>query len=115
MDVGCGAGVLSLAAAALGVPRVVGIDISRRAALATWENTRENSLAGSIILAQGSTECVKGSFDLVLANLPREVQLDKVTELDRLAAPEGRLILSGFHDNEENRLIENYLKLGWTF
>jgi ribosomal protein L11 methyltransferase len=115
LDVGCGAGVLSLAAAALGVTRVVGIDISRRAALATWENTRENSLAGSIILAQGSTECVKGPFDLVLANLPREVQMDKVTELDRLAAPEGRLILSGFHDNEENRLIENYLKLGWTF
>jgi ribosomal protein L11 methyltransferase len=114
LDVGCGAGVLSLAAAALGVPRVVGIDISPRAALATWENTRENSLAGAIIVAQGSTECVKSSFDLVLANLPREVQMDKVAELDRLAAAEGRLILSGFHDNEENRLIESYRKLGWT-
>jgi len=115
LDVGCGAGVLSLAAAALGVPRVVGIDISRRAGLATRENARENSLAGSILVAaQGSTDCVKGSFDLVLANLPWEVQMAKAAELDRLAAPEGRLIISGFHDNEEKGLIESYHKLGRT-
>ncbi|MGC2692026.1 MAG: 50S ribosomal protein L11 methyltransferase [Desulfobaccales bacterium] len=115
LDVGCGAGVLSLAAAALRVPRVVGLDIARRAALATRENARANSLAGAILVAaQGSTECVKGPFDLVLANLPWEVQMEKAAELDRLAAPKGRLIISGFHDNEEKGLFESYHKLGWT-
>jgi ribosomal protein L11 methyltransferase len=70
LDVGCGAGVLSLAAAALGVPRVVGIDISHRAALATWENTRENSLAGSIIVAQGSlTKKVMEPYDILSSEL----------------------------------------------
>jgi ribosomal protein L11 methyltransferase len=114
LDVGCGAGVLTLAAAALKVPRVVGVDIARQAARATWENARENGLAGPISAVQGSTECVKVPVDLVVANLPWEVQMDKVPELDRLAAPNGRLILSGFRDNQEHLLLERYLKLGWS-
>ena len=56
----------------------------------------------SLQVVRGSTECVKGPFDLVIANLPWEVQMDKVSELDRLAASRGRLILSGFRDNQEN-------------
>jgi ribosomal protein L11 methyltransferase len=111
-DVGCGTGVLGLAAAALGAPRVVGVDITRRAARVTRDNARDNGLGQAVRVVQGSTECLKGSFDLVVANLPWEVQLDKVPELDRLAAAEGRLILSGFRDNQEEQLRENYLKLG---
>ncbi len=113
LDVGCGAGVLALAAAALGVPRVLGVDIAPGAAQATWENARDNGLAGALRVAQGSTECVKGPFDLVIANLPWEVQMDKVAELDRLAAPEGRLILSGFRHNQEDLLLQSYRQLGW--
>jgi ribosomal protein L11 methyltransferase len=114
LDVGCGAGLLGLAAAALGVPLVVGVDISKGAAQVTRENARENGLAGALKVAQGSTECIKGPFDLVIANLPWEVQMDKVAELDRLAAPQGRLILSGFRDNQEDSLIQGYQRLGWV-
>ncbi len=113
LDVGCGAGILSLAAAALGVPQVVGVDISRPAARTTRQNARDNGLAGPILTVQGSAECIKGSFDLVVANLPWEVQMDKIQELNRLAAPAGRLLLSGFRDNQETLLLESYLKLGW--
>ncbi|MCK9375238.1 MAG: 50S ribosomal protein L11 methyltransferase [Syntrophobacterales bacterium] len=113
LDVGCGAGVLSLAAAALGVPQVVGVDISRPAARTTRQNARHNGLAGPILTVQGSTECIKGGFDLVVANLPWEVQLGKILELNRLAKPSGRVILSGFRDNQESLLLESYLKLGW--
>lgn len=110
-DVGCGAGVLSLAAAALGVPRVLGVDISPDAVRVTRRNARENGLADSIMVAQGSSDCLKGRFDLVAANLPWEVQMAKVAELHRLSA-EGRLILSGFHDNREGPLLERYRCLG---
>jgi len=113
LDVGCGAGVLSLAAAALGVPRVVGVDIAPRAVRATRENARRNGLAGVIRVTRGSSDCVKAPFDLVAANLPWEVQLDQVPELHRLAAG-GRLILSGFRDNQENPLLERYQRLGWS-
>jgi len=114
VDVGCGTGVLGLAAAALGVPLVVGMDLVWRAAQVTWGNARDNLLAGSLKALQGSTECVNFRFDLVMANLPWEVQLDKVSELDRLAAPEGGIILSGFRDNQEDLLLENYRKLAWS-
>jgi ribosomal protein L11 methyltransferase len=114
LDVGCGAGVMSLAAAALKVPLVVGVDLVWGAARATSENARENGLAASIDVAQGSTECFKARFDIVVANLPWEVQRDKVSELDRLAARGGSLILSGFRANQENPLLASYLKLGWS-
>ena len=93
---GCGAGLLGLAAAALGVPRVLGVDLSPGAAEVTRENARENGLAGVLKVVQGSTECLKGPFDLGTANLPWEVQMDKVPELSRLVASQGRLIISGF-------------------
>jgi ribosomal protein L11 methyltransferase len=114
LDIGCGAGVLSLAAAALGVPQVVAVDIAFAAARATRENARENGLAGSILAMQGSTEGLKAPFGLVLANLPWEVQLDKVEELDRLTAAEGHLILAGFRDNQEKLLLDGYQSLGWS-
>ena len=114
LDVGCGAGVLSLAAAALGVPRVVAVDLAWGAARATRENARENGLAESILAVQGSTEGLGVPFDLVLANLPWEVQMAKVAELDRLAAAGGRLILAGFRDNQEALLLEGYQGLGWS-
>jgi ribosomal protein L11 methylase PrmA len=114
LDVGCGAGLLGLAAAALKVPRVVGVDISQAAVHVTRENARDNGLAGSLQVVRGSTECFKGPFDLVMANLPWEVQMDKVSELNRLTAKGSRLILSGFRDNQENLLIQSYQSLGWS-
>jgi ribosomal protein L11 methyltransferase len=114
LDVGCGAGLLSLAAVALEVPWVVGVDIAPAAAHMTRENARDNGLAGALQVVRGSTECLKGPFELVLANLPWEVQMDKVSELHRLAASQGRLILSGFRENQEGPLIQSYQRLGWS-
>jgi len=113
LDLGCGAGVLGLAAAALGVPLVVAVDIAEQAVRATLMNARRNGLTDSLLIAQGSTECLKTCFDLIAANLPLDLQMDKTKELDRLAAPSGSLILSGFRDNRENLLMEVYEKLGW--
>lgn len=113
LDVGCGSGVLGLAAAALGVPRVVAVDLAREAARVTRENARHNGLAARVLAVQGSTECLKGPFDLVAANLHWEVQLGKVAEFHRLAAAGGGLILSGFRDHQEPRLLPAYRRLGW--
>ncbi len=113
LDVGCGTGVLSLAAGALGVPRVVGVDLAWEAALVTRENARANGLATQTLAVQGSSECLQGPFDLVAANLHIDVQLAKVAEFHRLAALNGRLILSGFRDNQEEPLLAKYRKLGW--
>jgi ribosomal protein L11 methyltransferase len=114
LDVGCGCGVLLLAAAALGVGMGVGLDLSRQAVLVSRDNARENGLARTVNLVQGSTESLRGPLAVTLANLPLAVQLAKVAELSRLAGPGGRLILSGFKDTQEGELLACYRDSGWS-
>ncbi len=114
LDLGCGSGILALAGAALGTPFCVGVDLSRAAARRARENARLNNLGGALSVAQGSTEALRGSFDLLVANLTLAVQQEKVAELTRLAAPQARLILSGFKDTQEDELWELYQAAGWS-
>lgn len=114
LDVGCGSGVLTLAGAALGVPFCLGADLLRPAARTSLGNARQNGLAEAVQVVQGSTECLKGAFELILANLPWAVQMAKVTEFSRLAAPDGALILSGFKDTQEPELWPLYQARGWS-
>lgn len=113
LDVGCGSGVLALAGAALGAELCVALDLSRQAARISRQNLRLNALMETVLVVQGSTECLRGSFGVILANLPWAVQLEKVAELTRLAAPAGRLILSGFRDTQEEELGAGYQAGGW--
>ena len=114
LDLGCGSGVLLLAGAALGAPFCLGADLSRAATRVSLANARQNGLAGAVQVVRGSTECLKGAFELILANLPFTVQVDKVTELSRLLAPDGALILSGFKDTQEPELWPLYAARGWS-
>jgi ribosomal protein L11 methyltransferase len=114
LDVGCGSGVLLLAGAALGAECCVGVDLSRRAVRCVRENARDNGLAAAVRLVQGSTECLRGPFDLLLANLRWPVQMAKVAELERLAGSSGTLILSGFRDVQEAELLARYQERGWA-
>jgi ribosomal protein L11 methyltransferase len=113
LDVGCGSGVLLLAGVSGGSRRGVGVDISGAAAALTRENARANSLSRSVLVVRGSTECLRGPFGVLVGNLPWAVQMDKVTEFTRLAAPGAWLILSGFKDTQEAELRHSYEQRGW--
>ena len=113
LDVGCGSGVLLLAGVAAGAGLGVGVDLSGKAAATTRDNAWANNLAARVLVVRGSTEGIKGPFDLLLGNLPWAVQMEKVEELTRLAAPQAHLILSGFKDTQEDELLAGYLKAGW--
>ncbi len=114
LDVGCGSGVLLLAGVAAGAQFGVGVDLSWRAVVTTRNNARANGLAGAIQLIRGSTESLRGTFGVLLGNLPWAVQMDKVEEFTRLAAPNARLILSGFKDTQEEELRGRYESAGWV-
>jgi ribosomal protein L11 methyltransferase len=113
LDVGCGSGILALAAAALGASAVVAVDISRRAARLTRENARGTHGPLNLTVIQGSTECLKGPFDLVAANLPAAVQVAKAEDFRRLTGPGGLLILSGFKDTQEEEVQAACDAAGW--
>jgi ribosomal protein L11 methyltransferase len=112
LDVGCGSGVLMLAAAALGVPWCLGVDVSPAAVRVTRDNARDNGLAG-VAVALGSTECLRGAFPLILANLPVAAHFSKAPEFTRLAAPGALLIVSGFKDTQEEEVWRAYRQAGW--
>ena len=114
LDVGCGSGALLLAGVAAGARVGVGVDLSGRAVATTRNNARANGLAASVQLVRGSTECLRGAFGVLLGNLPWAVQMDKVAEFTRLAAPDARLILSGFKDTQEDELRSRYQQAGWV-
>ncbi len=114
LDVGCGSGVLLLAGVAAGARLGVGLDLSGKAVATTRNNARANGLAAAVQVVRGSTEALRGPFGLMLANLPWAVQMDKVAEFTRLAAPDAFLILSGFKDTQEEELRNGYEQAGWV-
>ncbi len=101
LDVGCGSGILALAALMMGAHRAVGVDIDGRAVKESAANAASNGLAGRSLWVRGSVDGLRGTFDHVVANLRGHLLIQLLGGLVRLTArPSGRLVLSGFHDIE---------------
>lgn len=93
LDVGCGSGVLAVAAARLGASTVAAIDVDPDAVVVTRANAERNRVtvdASTTPLAETS-----GAFDLVLANIGAAVLRDHAVPLQARVAPGGALVLSG--------------------
>ncbi|MEN6528639.1 MAG: 50S ribosomal protein L11 methyltransferase [Anaerolineaceae bacterium] len=102
IDIGCGSGILSIAAVKLGASRAISVDIDAAAIKATHENGQANGVEDKIETGQGSiTEIATGNFSvrqapLVLANIlaPVLIRLFDGGMAD-LVAPGGVIILAG--------------------
>ncbi len=96
LDLGCGTGILSVAAAALGAKRVTAVDPEPDAVDLTRAAARRNGAADAIEAIVGDISAVKRlSFDLVLANLYGEILLAIAPDIPALLRPGATLILSG--------------------
>jgi ribosomal protein L11 methyltransferase len=96
LDFGAGTGILAIAALRLGAGRAVLVDNDPAAIEAAREHLRLNAVADRAELVEGELGSLRGRrFDLILANLHGDLLLRFGHELVALAAPGGRLILSG--------------------
>lgn len=95
-DAGCGSGILSLAALALGSGPVLAFDIDGNAVRATAQNEALNPNRGSLTIIQGGFELLEFSStpcDLLLANLAENIIRNAAAEIK--AGPQPRMFLSG--------------------
>ncbi len=99
LDLGCGSGILSIAAAKLGANDVLGLDIDPLSVDATLENARLNNVADKIASQTGSLESVLASarrFDLIVVNILAKVIIPMCEQgLGQTVRPGGKAILSG--------------------
>jgi ribosomal protein L11 methyltransferase len=101
LDVGCGSGILAIAAAKLGTRELLGVDTDPIAVESTIANARRNGLTRQIHARRGSLPTGEGPFDLVLANLIASLLVRLADALRDETAPGGRLLASGiFRDRE---------------
>ena len=113
IDVGCGSGILSIAALKLGAEKVLGVDIDIESVKNSRENADTNGVGEELLLGQGSvTEILSGSFQfksapLVVANIlaPIIIRLFDAGLAD-LVEPNGEIILSGILAHQAENVIE---------
>ena len=101
LDVGCGSGILSIAAVKLGATRAIGVDIDPIAVEATEANASHNRVGKRVRAREGTLPSDEGPFDLVLANLIAGILVELAGDLGAELVPDGTLIASGIFIDRE--------------
>lgn len=112
MDAGCGTAILSIMASKSGAKEVVAFDIDEWSVVNGQENIEVNN-CNNISLQQGklSEVNISGTFDIVLANINKNVLLEEIRLYQEYLVPGGLLLLSGFYTHD----IADLLKEGSTY
>ena len=95
IDVGCGSGILALAALALGAAKAVAIDNDPEAIDVTRENAARNALTDRCEASTTDIAALDLQAPLVLANIEARILIPMAADLQRRVAPGGLLLLSG--------------------
>lgn len=121
LDVGCGSGILSIAALKLGAGSVVGTDVDGDCIASTHENMTVNHLAensgefyvGNLIDDKAFQEKIGTGYDLVVANILADIIIPMAPALYQCAKEQGVLITSGIIDFKENEVKEALEQAGF--
>lgn len=105
LDLGCGAGILSLGAKLLRAGAIFGVDVEIESCLLTRR-------LSSVPVVQGMADCIASAqFDIVAGNISATVLLNFADEILRIAKPGSRIILAGF-GVEEAQILKDVFALG---
>lgn len=123
LDVGCGTGVLAVAAARLGARGVRAVDTSAAAVEATIDNADRNGVRADLVVDTSPLTALDDPYDVVLANILAPALIELAPDLRRLTAPDGVLVVSGIlegrHEHvlaalEPMRAVETQTSDGWA-
>ena len=113
LDMGCGTGVLAILACKMGAKKVRAIDIDEWSYTNSHENAESNDCNG-IEIEQGDVELLKGpeSYDIILANINRNVLLSDIPNYVNRLNKDGLLLLSGFFTEDLEQITSVCAKTG---
>lgn len=121
LDMGCGTAVLGILAKLRGAEYVMGIDVDEWAYRNGLENAASNGVELDLRLGDAGLLGVAGvppalqPFDVIIANINRNILLRDMEAYARVLKGGGVLLLSGFYEADEGALIARAKELGMTF
>lgn len=106
LDVGCGSGILSVAALLLGAQKAVGVDIDELAVKTAVENAQINGVRDRFTAICGNlTEQVSGQYQVVVANIVADVIISLTQDIPAYLSPDAVYLMSGIIDSRESDVL----------
>ena len=113
LDIGCGSGILSIAAVLLGAERATGIDIDPVAVKVARENAALNGLSEKTEFLVGNlNEKITSRYSVVCANIVADVIMALAPDVPGVWAPGGRFLCSGIIDSRAEEVRAALLRAG---
>ncbi|MGQ7247539.1 50S ribosomal protein L11 methyltransferase [Halomonas sp. V046] len=112
LDVGCGSGILAIAALKLGAHAAVGTDIDPQALSASRDNAERNAIEPDRLALRYPEQMNAERFPLVVANILAGPLVELAPTIASHVAPGGRLALSGILENQANAVQDAYRDQG---
>ncbi|MEJ7780216.1 MAG: 50S ribosomal protein L11 methyltransferase [Daejeonella sp.] len=105
LDMGCGTGILAILASQLGADSVVAIDYDQICFESTVENSQLNSVRNIRALLGSKKVIPDEQYDIILANINRNVLLDQIERYSQVLSPGGVVLFSGFYENTDLEIV----------
>lgn len=116
LDMGCGTGILSIMASKAGAREVTGIDIDEWAYNNAMENLQNNHINNiTIKIGDASLLAAEKPFDVILANINRNILLNDMAHYTARLQQGGLLIMSGFYEHDLPMIREKAESLGLEY
>jgi ribosomal protein L11 methyltransferase len=113
LDMGCGSGVLGILTCMMGAKEATFIDIDDWCVENTEENLERNNVNGKVIL--GGSEKINAHFDVILANINRNILLKDLVNYSAHLNKNGHIYLSGFYKEDLPLIKDEANKQELTF
>ena len=122
LDLGCGSGILSIAALLLGAKDAFACDIDDKCVGVAYENAALNGIgkehytarAGDVLSDRGLQKEFGGDYDLIVANIVADVIIAFAPQVRGLLKAGGLFLCSGIIDDRAEEVREKLVEAGWT-
>ncbi|WP_312612524.1 50S ribosomal protein L11 methyltransferase [Oscillibacter sp.] len=122
LDLGCGSGILSIAALKLGAASATAVDIDENCINVAYENAALNGvgrdrytvLSGDVLGDKDLVSSLGGNYDIVTANIVADVILGLAPMARRFLKPRGLFLCSGIIDDRATEVADGLRRCGWA-